>query len=237
MLFNSLDFLLFFPAVCLISLALRSLCVRNLFLLVASYWFYMNWRAEYALLILWGTVLTWALAHLFERTAARPRLRKTLLATGLFGVLAPLFVFKYLTFAATSIDSLLRATGLKMQIPTFELILPVGISFFSFQMIGYLVDVYKGDLRPEKSFCRYALFVSFFPQLVAGPIERARNLLPQFASLRKFDPALATDGVMMMVLMTHSGKDDFSLDDLESFVKCAKSLGCEFMTASAAAET
>ena len=199
MLFNSLDFLLFFPAVCLISHALRSLRARNLFLLVASYWFYMNWRAEYALLILWGTVLTWALSNLFAKASNRPRLRKALLITCLVGVLAPLFIFKYLTFAATSIEALLRTTGLKMQIPAFELILPVGISFFSFQMIGYLVDVYKGNLQAEKSFSRYALFVSFFPQLVAGPIERARNLLPQFASLRKFDPALATDGVRMML--------------------------------------
>ena len=199
MLFNSLDFLLFFPAVCLIAYALRSLRARNLFLLAASYWFYMNWRAEYALLILWGTALTWVLANMFERTAARPRLKKALLVTGLAGVLAPLFVFKYLNFAAASIETLLRASGLKMEIPAFELILPVGISFFSFQMIGYLVDVYKGNLQPEKSFCRYALFVSFFPQLVAGPIERAKNLLPQFASLRKFDPALATDGVRMML--------------------------------------
>ena len=199
MLFNSLDFLLFFPAVCLISHALRSLRARNLFLLVASYWFYMNWRAEYALLILWGTVLTWALSNLFAKASNKPRLRKALLITGLVGVLAPLFIFKYLTFAATSIEALLRTTGLKMQIPAFELILPVGISFFSFQMIGYLVDVYKGNLQAEKSFSRYALFVSFFPQLVAGPIERARNLLPQFASLRKFDPELATDGVRMML--------------------------------------
>jgi len=199
MLFNSLDFLLFFPAVCLISHALRSLRARNLFLLVASYWFYMNWRAEYALLILWGTMLTWALANLFERTASRPRLRKALMVAGLVGVLAPLFIFKYLNFAAASVDSFLRMTGLKMQIPAFELILPVGISFFSFQMIGYLVDVYKGNLQAEKSFSRYALFVSFFPQLVAGPIERARNLLPQFASLRKFDAALATDGIRMML--------------------------------------
>ena len=199
MLFNSLDFLLFFPAVCLISHALRSLRARNLFLLVASYWFYMNWRAEYALLILWGTVLTWALSNLFAKASNKPRLRKALLITGLVGVLAPLFIFKYLTFAATSIEALLRTTGLKMQIPAFDLVLPVGISFFSFQMIGYLVDVYKGNLQAEKSFSRYALFVSFFPQLVAGPIERARNLLPQFASLRKFDPALATDGVRMML--------------------------------------
>ena len=199
MLFNSLDFALFFPAVCLIFHALRSLRAKNLFLLAASYWFYMNWRAEYALLILWGTMLTWALANLFDRVAARPRLRKALLIAGIVGVLAPLFIFKYLTFAATTLEALLRATGLKMQIPAFELILPVGISFFSFQMIGYLVDVYKGNLRAEKNLCRYALFVSFFPQLVAGPIERARNLLPQFASLCKFDPSLAADGVKMML--------------------------------------
>ena len=199
MLFNSLDFLIFFPAVCLVFHALRSLRAKNLFLLAASYWFYMNWRAEYALLILWGTVLTWSLSNLFGRAAARPRLRKALLVAGLVGVLAPLFVFKYLTFAATSLEALLRATGLKMQIPAFELILPVGISFFSFQMIGYLVDVYRGNLRAERSLSRYALFVSFFPQLVAGPIERARNLLPQFASPRRFDPSLAADGVRMML--------------------------------------
>ena len=91
MLFNSLDFLLFFPAVCLIAYALRSLRARNLFLLAASYWFYMNWRAEYALLILWGTALTWVLANAFGRMADRPRLKKALLVAGLAGVLAPLF--------------------------------------------------------------------------------------------------------------------------------------------------
>ena len=198
MLFNSLQFLLFFPAVCAIYHALRQQRVRNLLLLVASYFFYMNWRAEYALLILWGTVLTYFAALQISKSSSQ-RIRLWTISAGIAGVLLPLFVFKYLTFAATSIATLLGFLGLRVHIPDFALLLPVGISFFSFQMIGYLVDVYRGNIDAERDFATYALFISFFPQLVAGPIERATNLLPQFKTEHRFDASLAFDGLAMML--------------------------------------
>jgi len=198
MLFNSLRFLLFFPAVCAVYYALRTRRTRNLFLLAASYFFYMNWRAEYALLILWGTALTYLVALQVEKTASRSA-RAWLLAVGITGVLMPLFVFKYLSFAASAIVDLLGCAGLRVEMPRFSLLLPVGISFFSFQMIGYLVDVHRGKIGAERDFATYALFISFFPQLVAGPIERAANLLPQFRAGSRFDAGLAFDGLAMML--------------------------------------
>ena len=198
MLFNSLQFLAFFPIVCMAYYMLRTNRQRNLLLLAASYFFYMNWRAEYALLILWGTILTYFAALRIKKSTSR-RTRKALLAVGVIGVLLPLFVFKYLSFAATSMTAFLCFAGLRVHIPDFTLLLPVGISFFSFQMMGYLVDVYREKIDAERSFATYALFISFFPQLVAGPIERATNLLPQFRSTRRFDASLAFDGIAMML--------------------------------------
>ena len=198
MLFNSLHFLLFFPAVCAIYFALRSRRLRNLFLLAASYFFYMNWRAEYALLILWGTALTYFAALGMEKSQSR-RTRLWLLSGGVLGVLLPLFAFKYLAFAASAVVALLGFAGLRVPMPDFALLLPVGISFFSFQMIGYLVDVHRGKVDAERDFATYALFISFFPQLVAGPIERAVNLLPQFRKGSRFDASLAFDGLAMML--------------------------------------
>ncbi len=198
MLFNSLEFLVFFPVVCFLYHLVRPLRVRNLLLLFASYFFYMNWRAEYALLILWGTVATYSAAICIAK-AKTNRTRMWILSSGIACVLTPLFVFKYLTFAASSVSEFLSLVGLRMHFPDFELLLPVGISFFSFQMIGYMVDVYRGTIRPERDFATYALFISFFPQLVAGPIERAVNLLPQFRERRRFDASLAFDGLAMML--------------------------------------
>jgi len=198
MLFNSLQFLFFFPAVCALYFALRSRRLRNLFLLAASYFFYMNWRAEYALLILWGTALTYFIALRIEKSNSR-RARRWMLSVGAAGVLLPLFAFKYLSFAASTIAAILGFAGLRVQIPDFALLLPVGISFFSFQMIGYLVDVHRGKIEAEHDFATYALFISFFPQLVAGPIERAANLLPQFQKGSRFDGTLAFDGLAMML--------------------------------------
>ena len=185
MLFNSIAFLLFFPIVCVCYFALPSLKVRNLFLLAASYYFYMNWQPIYALLLLTSTVITYLAARgigHFEDD----RKKRACLLTSLILNLGILFLFKYYDFAAENVTSLLRVLGIAVDFPSFSMLLPVGISFYTFQALGYSIDVYREKTPVEKDFFTYALFVSFFPQLVAGPIERSTNLLPQFKEKHSF---------------------------------------------------
>ena len=185
MLFNSIAFLLFFPIVCVCYFALPSLKVRNLFLLAASYYFYMNWQPIYALLLLTSTVITYLAARgigHFEDD----RKKRACLLTSLILNLGILFLFKYYDFAAENVTSLLRVLGVAVDFPSFSMLLPVGISFYTFQALGYSIDVYREKTPVEKDFFTYALFVSFFPQLVAGPIERSTNLLPQFKEKHSF---------------------------------------------------
>lgn len=195
MLFNSLPFLLFFPVVVLIYWVLPCRW-RNMFLLVASYYFYMNWEPVYAVLILLSSVTTWGAARLMVRYESRARV---LLVTTLLLNIGILFVYKYMGFVTQAVHDLLGMLGIAMQVPQFELLLPVGISFYTFQAIGYMMDVYRRTIRPESSLMTYCLFVSFFPQLVAGPIERAKNLLPQFHERHRFDAGLLMTGLNMML--------------------------------------
>lgn len=200
MLFNSLAFLLFFPIVCILYFCIPAsqLKFRNLLLLVASYYFYMNWEPAYALLMLTSTIITYSAALGIDYFADSSR-KKLCLVTSLILNLAILFLFKYFNFLAGSVEALLQAVGLNMNIPEFKLLLPVGISFYTFQALGYSIDVYRGDIKVERNFFNYALFVSFFPQLVAGPIERAKNLLPQFYVKHKFDADRFIDGLKFML--------------------------------------
>lgn len=195
MLFNSFAFLFFFPVVCIIYFALPSLKLRNWFLLAASYYFYMNWEPVYALLLLASTGITYFAAL----GMVRFRTKKLLLIIGIVLNLLILFFFKYFNFAAENITSLLGVLGVKMAIPEFRVLLPVGISFYIFQALGYMIDVYRGDTKVEKNFFTYALFVSFFPQLVAGPIERSTNLLKQFYENHRFEAEKAIKGTTMML--------------------------------------
>ena len=197
MLFNSLLFLAFFPATVLIYFLLPHK-LRNPFLLVASYYFYMNWNPRYAILIAGATIVTYVCSLLLERVDSTG-IRKLITAAGIVLVLSVLFVFKYLGFASHVVSGFLRSMGLAIQIPQFDILLPVGISFFTFQTIGYLVDVYRRSIPAERNLLTYALFISFFPQLVAGPIERARNLLPQFKQKHAFVPDLVLSGIQMML--------------------------------------
>jgi len=146
---------------------------------VASYYFYMNWKPVYAILIFASTIVTWACGLILEQSSSRSRKRLFLTISLLinFGIL---FTFKYFNFLNESVFSVLEYFNVRWTVPNLDLLLPVGISFYTFQAVGYTIDVYRGDLKAEKNFGIYALFVSFFPQLVAGPIERAKNLLPQF---------------------------------------------------------
>ena len=198
MLFNSLIFLAFFPLTAFIYFLLPNLRLRNLFLLFASYYFYMNWNPRYAILIAAATCVSYSVALLLEKVES-PGKRKLITDVGIVAILAVLFVYKYLGFASQVVTGLLQSMGLAITVPQFRLLLPVGISFFSFQAIGYLIDVYRKTIPAERDFFTYALFISFFPQLVAGPIERARNLLPQFRVLHSFSPEMTLDGLRMML--------------------------------------
>lgn len=198
MLFNSLHFLLFFPAVCIIYFILPSLRARNLFLLGASYYFYMNWEPLYALLLLSSTLVTY-LAALGIGHCTRQRAKRRCLVGSLVLNLGILFLFKYYNFVAENISDLLVQWGMSVRMPEFTLLLPVGISFYIFQALGYSIDVYRGNTPVEKDFFTYALFVSFFPQLVAGPIERSTNLLPQFKQKHTFSYENVMAGVRLML--------------------------------------
>ena len=175
MLFNSLQFLIFFPAVLLLYYILPGI-LRKPWLLAASYFFYMCWRPEYVLLILFSTVATYAAGLVIERF---PKGKKAALAAVIIMNLAVLFFFKYFDFALSNLNSVLAKLHLQAVSKPFDLLLPVGISFYTFQSLGYSIDVYRGNIRAERNFLDYALFVSFFPQLVAGPIERSGSLLKQ----------------------------------------------------------
>lgn len=200
MLFNSLSFLVFFPIVVLVYWLLP-VKARNPFLLLASYYFYMNWEPVYALLILFSSVTTWACALWISRltTIGGGKNRRWVIGLCIGINLLILGVFKYAGFINGSIRDLLQMLGISISIPDFGLLLPVGISFYTFQAIGYTVDVYRGTIRAERSLPVYMLFVSFFPQLVAGPIERAKNLLPQFGERHRFDGGACIHGIYMML--------------------------------------
>lgn len=194
MLFNSLPFLLFFPVVCTVVWLLKDLRARNIFLLVASYFFYMNWEAKYGLLLAFCSVVTY-----FGGLLISKHQKKSYLAVAIVVLTAVLFVFKYLGFAGETLVALMNAAGIKFNVPLPKILLPVGISFYTFQAIGYLVDVYQKKIKAERNFIDFTLFISFFPQLVAGPIERAGNLLAQMKVLHPVSYEDASVGARQML--------------------------------------
>ncbi|MBQ4417561.1 MAG: DUF2213 domain-containing protein, partial [Butyrivibrio sp.] len=202
--FNSLDFMFFFPVVLAVYFVIPRRG-RKFWLLIASYYFYMSWNAVYALLIGASTVLTFFCGILVERFAAEPGARgkqRLALAVCIVLNLSILAVFKYGNFAIESVEGLLRLLNVSVSENRLNLLLPVGISFYTFQALGYSIDVYRGDVKAEKDLIRYALFVSFFPQLVAGPIERSKNLLSQMErieTLSLWNAKRVTSGAIMMV--------------------------------------
>ena len=198
MIFNSYHFLLFFPVVTLLYFILPKR-VRWLWLLAASYYFYMCWNASYALLIALSTVVTYACALGAQRYTSKG-VRKGIMLAGLGVNLAILCFFKYFNFFGDTVNRVLGAAGLAVHVPHVDVLLPVGISFYTFQALGYMIDVYRGTVKAERNLLRYALFVSFFPQLVAGPIERSRNLLRQVNEGRDFDWDRAIHGLLIMLL-------------------------------------
>lgn len=197
MVFNSIDFIVFFPIVVILYYLIPRR-FRTVWLLMASYYFYMSWNAAYALLILGSTVVTYACGRLLEKVEKK----KAILAGSFVINLGILFVFKYLNFFLANVYRFLGVIHMNQPSWSLKVLLPVGISFYTFQALGYTMDVYRGNIKAEKNFLRYALFVSFFPQLVAGPIERSGNLLSQIEKIRTqklFEYQRFVSGFSMMV--------------------------------------
>lgn len=204
MLFNSFSFLLFFPIVTLLYFLIPHK-LRYLWLLMASYFFYMCWNPKYALLLAASTVITFISGMFIHNARCIPdpksavRWKKIAVAMSFALNLSILFFFKYFDFAVDNLNVLLSSVGLQLLNPTFDVLLPVGISFYTFQALSYTMDVYRGEIPVEKNLFKYALFVSFFPQLVAGPIERSKNLLPQISQRHDFQWQRVKEGLLLMI--------------------------------------
>jgi len=199
MLFNSIEFLLFLPIVFLLYwFVIKKLKYQNILLLVSSYVFYGWWDWRFLSLILFSTVVDYLLGIKINRTEDLKR-RKYLLWISLSVNLGLLGFFKYYNFFIDSWMEAWASFGVAMHTSSLNIILPVGISFYTFQTLSYTIDVYRRKLEPTKDFIAFASFVSFFPQLVAGPIERASNLLPQFYKKREFSYDLAVSGMKMIL--------------------------------------
>ena len=197
MLFNSFDFLIFFPFVT--GLYFFSPCRwRWAILLGASYYFYMCWKPEYAVLLLFSTSVDY-FAGIQMAKSKTQNIRKLYLLLSLMANLSILFAFKYLEFFATVIQSVFGYSNFDLPFQGFDLLLPLGISFYTFQSLSYSIDVYKNKIEPEKHFGLFALYISFFPQLVAGPIERAGDMIPQLKSPKYFDGPKTTSGLQLML--------------------------------------
>lgn len=195
MLFNSFHFLIFFPIVTLIYF-LIPYRIRWMWLLITSYYFYMCWNPKYAILIATSTLITYLSGILISNSKDK---KKLWVALSFISNLGILFFFKYFDFAIENINIILNKLHITLITPSFDVLLPVGISFYTFQALSYTVDVYRGDVKPEKNLGKYALFVSFFPQLVAGPIETSKHLLDQFNHNYDFDYERVKGGFLLML--------------------------------------
>lgn len=197
MLFNSFRFLLFFPCVFLLYYTLP-FRFRKYLLLIASYYFYMCWKPEFIILILLSTAIDFFCGLGIEKHRANRRAAKGFLLASMCMNLGLLFFFKYFNFFGETLTALCRAVSIPFRVPVLDIILPVGISFYTFQTMSYTIDIYRGKLKAEHDFVLFALFVSYFPQLVAGPIEKAANLLPQLKAEHPFSYENAAYGLKLM---------------------------------------
>lgn len=189
--FNSLEYLLFLPVTLILYFILPKK-IKNPALLIASFFFYMNWEPIYGLLMLFSIAATYLCGILVSKQALGKK--KLWLVLCLLINLGILFVFKYFNFFTDTLGSVVGK-----ELITINVLLPVGISFYTFQALGYTIDVYRGDIEAEKNFIDYALFVSFFPQLVAGPIERTGNIVPQLKKTHKFKFVNLRDGFLLIL--------------------------------------
>ena len=185
--FFAVAFLVFLAGTCLAYFVLPK-AVRPYWLLVCSYLFYMYdpENAGFVALLLSASAVTWAAALLLERLRVK-WMRRVCLVVSLALCVGCLFYYKYFNFLGETLAALLDSFGLHYTAPSLDILAPVGISYFTFAALGYVIDVYRGRQRAEKNFFFYALFVSFFPCIVTGPIERAEHMIPQFKTPQTFD--------------------------------------------------
>ena len=198
MFFNSIDFALFLPIVFIFYwfVTSKNLMVQNLLLLVSSYFFYACWDYRFLFLLIFSTLLDY-FTGIKIHAAENPRMKKCWLWLSISVNLGFLGVFKYYNFFAATFADGLSHLGFKPNFYTLQVILPVGISFYTFHGLSYVI--YKSRIKPERNFIYYSVFVSFFPLLVAGPIERATHLLPQILKRREFDYSKAVDGLRQIM--------------------------------------
>lgn len=200
MLFNSIEFAVFLPITFIVYWFIlnKNIKTQNLLVLLASYLFYGWWNWKFLSLIIFSSFIDYFISLALYKCTANKK-RKLLLLTSIFVNIGFLCVFKYFNFFIDNFVDAFSFFGLKLHKITLRIILPVGISFYTFQTLSYTIDVYKKKLTPTQDLIAFLAFVSFFPQLVAGPIERASNLLPQFYKKRSFDYSLAVDGLRQIL--------------------------------------
>lgn len=200
MTFTAVEFLIFLPIVFILYwFVFKKLKIQNALVLVASYAFYGWWDWRFLILIALTSGFSYWSGLLIKSNEDKPKRQKWICAGNITINLLILGIFKYFNFFAENFERLLSVFGLQLDFVTLNVILPVGISFYTFQALSYTIDVYRKKIEPTKDVVAFFAFISFFPQLVAGPIERATNLLPQFQKSREFDYATAVDGCRQML--------------------------------------
>ena len=198
MIYNSFNFLIIYPFLFLLYYVIPShkIRLRNAYLLFVSYLLYANWKPVYALILLSVTVVSFYSARVLEHGKDR----KKIVALGGAISVIPLLLFKYYNFVNDSVYSLLSLLGIRFCLPGLNWAIPVGISFFTFQALGYLFDVYYRKTKAENNILTYALFVSFFPSILAGPINKASLIIPQLRTIRPyFDYYKVVKGLKMLL--------------------------------------
>lgn len=233
--FNSLEYLWFLPLVFVLYwFVFKPMRWQNLLVVVASYVFYGWWNWHFLLLIAFTTLCSYGsglwIEH--ERQQGRKRRAYWVCTANVTINLVILAVFKYLGFLSEAVASLASLLGGSLDVVTWNILLPVGISFYTFQALGYSIDVYRGTTKASHDVVAFTAFVSFFPQLVAGPIERARNLLPQFTRPRTFDYALAVDGMRQLLwgFVKKLVIADNCAPYVEQIFSQHETLGCQHLT-------
>lgn len=194
MLFNSAEFLIFFPIVVLCYYLIPHK-LRYIWIFITSYFFYMCWNPVYSLLLLGTTALTYLAAIGLEKKSRS----KLILTLTVVICVVLLGIFKYSLYITKTLEGILSIAHLNVSFPAFSIVIPVGISFYLFQSMGYVIDVYRGKVKAERNFILYAAYISFFPQLVAGPIERADKLLVQFYEKHSFDYEKVKRNLLLML--------------------------------------
>lgn len=198
MLFNSTNFLIFLPIVLVVAHLLPEMWRRR-FMTACGYFFYGCWDWRFVGLLGLTTVVDYTVAHLVDRAPTQEGKKRWLLTSIVLNLLV-LGFFKYFNFFIDSAATLLELAGLQANLPTLRVVLPVGISFYTFQSMAYVIDVYRGDSKPVDSFLDFAMYVSWFPQLVAGPIERAAHLVPQLVAPARLTPRRIHTGILLILI-------------------------------------